>query len=186
MWTTTNLPKYCSTEIIDGASGLRYSRAEWREGVMRTFLLAGLVAMVAFSANASAQAAAEAVLTHSISTGIGTHVGTALGNATNRLAGRVAQQTSTAVPHQVITTVKPGAGGNSKVSVASTAPAPPSGNGSLIASIQGGERQPTGCAATAKAADAKAPAKAAMQNNCTAAAQAKDDHPSVVNLPAAQ
>jgi hypothetical protein len=113
------------------------------------------------------------------------HGGTALGNATNRLAGRVAQQTSTSVPHQVITTVKPGAGGKSKVPVASTAPAPLSGNGSLIASIQGGERQ-AGCAPAAKTADAKGPAKAATQNNCAPAAQAKDDHPSVVNLPAAQ
>jgi hypothetical protein len=154
---------------------------------MRTFLLAVLVATVGFSANASAQAAAEAVLTHSISTGIGTHVGTALGNATNQLAGRVAQQTSTAVPHQVITTVKPGAHGNSKAPVASTTPAQPSGNGSLIASIQGGERQATACTPATKAADAKAPAKAATQNNCVAGpAQAKDDHPSVVNLPAAQ
>jgi hypothetical protein len=152
---------------------------------MRTFLLAGLVATVAFSASASAQAAAEAVLTHSISTGVGTHVGTALGNATNRLAGRVAQQTSTAVPHQVITTVRPVVGGNLKGPVASTAPAPLSGNGSLIASIQGGERQ-AGCAPATKTADAKAPAKATTQNNCTAAAQAKDGHPSVVNLPAAQ
>jgi hypothetical protein len=154
---------------------------------MRTFLLAVLVATVGFSANASAQAAAEAVLTHSISTGIGTHVGTALGNATNRLAGQVAQQTSTAVPHQVITTVKPGARGNSKVPVASTTPAQPSGNGSLIASIQGGERQPAACTPATKTADAKAPAKAGSQaNNCAAVAQAKDDHPSIVNLPAAQ
>jgi hypothetical protein len=153
-------------------------------GFMRTFLLAVLVVTVAFSVNASAQAAAEAVLTHSISTGIGTHVGTALGNATNQLAGRVAQQTSTAVPHQVITTVKPGVRGQSTLPAASTAPTQPSGNGSLIASIQGGERQATGCA-PAKTADAKAPAKAVTQT-CAAAAQAKDDHPSVVNLPAAQ
>jgi hypothetical protein len=154
---------------------------------MRTFLLAVLVATVAFSANALAQAAAEAVLTHSISTSIGTHIGTALGNATNQLAGRVAQQTSTAVPRQVITTVKPGARGHSKVQVASTAPAQPSGNGSLIASIQGGEPKAAACAATAKSGDAKAPAKAGTQNNCSAGAvQANDDHPSVVNLPAAQ
>jgi hypothetical protein len=154
---------------------------------MRTFLLAVLVATVGFSANASAQAAAEAVLTHSISTGIGTHVGTALGNATNQLAGRVAQQTSTTVSRPVITTVKPGSHGNSKGPVVSTTPAESTGNGSLIASIQGGERQATGCAAAAKAADAKAPAKAATQNNCVAGAtQTKDDHPSVINLPAAQ
>lgn len=153
---------------------------------MRTFLLAGLVSMVALSANASAQAAAEAVLTHSISTGIGTHVGTALGNATNRLAGRVAQQTSTAVPHQATTTARPGVRGQSNTAVASTVPASPSGNGSLIASIQGGERQATGCTPATKSADANAPAKATTQNNCAAAAQIKDDHPSVVNLPAAQ
>jgi hypothetical protein len=153
---------------------------------MRTFLLAVLVATVAFSPNAAAQAAAEAVLTHSISTGIGTHVGTALGNATNRLAGRVAQQTSTAVPRQTITTVKSGARGQAKVPASSTAPATTAGNGSLIASIQGGEAQATGCAVP-KTADAKAPAGDAKQKNCAAgAAQAADVHPSVINLPAAQ
>jgi len=153
---------------------------------MRTFLLAVLVITVGFCSNAAAQAAAEAVLTHSISTGIGTHVGTALGNATNQLAGRVAQQTSTAVPRQTITTVKPGARGQSKVQAASAA-VPTTGNGSLIASIQGGEPQASGCAAVAKAADAKAPAVDAKQKNCASSAtQASDAHPSVINLPAAQ
>jgi len=155
---------------------------------MRTLLVAVLVATVQLSVNASAQAAAEAVLTHSISTGVGTHLGTALGNATNQLAGRVAQQTPSANRGPVITTVKPGARRNSKGLLVPTTPTQPDGNGSLIASIQGGGPQPTGCAATAKAeaADAKAPAKAATPSNCLAAAQAKDDHPSVVNLPAAQ
>ena len=153
---------------------------------MRTSSLAVLVATLALSVNASAQAAAEAVLTHSISTGIGTHVGTALGNATNQLAGRVAQQTPSANRAPVITTVQPGGRRNSKGLLVPTTPTQPGGNGSLIASIQGGGPQPTGCAATAKAADAKVPAVDAKQKNCAAAAQAKDDHPSVVNLPAAQ
>ena len=154
---------------------------------MRTFWLGVLVVTFAFSANAAAQAAAEAVLTHSISTAVGTHVGTALGNATNQLAGRVAQHTAATVPRQTITTVKPGARGQAKVPVASTAAAPTTGNGSLIASIQGGEAQASGCAAASKTADAKAPAVDAKQKNCAVGATAATDaHPSVVNLPAAQ
>jgi len=153
---------------------------------MRTFLLGVLVITVAFSVNAAAQAAAEAVLTHSMSTAVGTHVGTALGNATNQLAGRVAQRTATTVPRQTITMVKPGARGQSRVPATSAA-VPTTGNGSLIASIQGGEPQASGCAAVPKAADAKAPAVDAKQKNCAAGAtQATDAHPSVINLPAAQ
>src|SRR5437764_10614061 len=107
---------------------------------MRKLMLAVLagIGLIAFSANALGQAAAEAVLTHSISTSVGTHVGTALGNATNQLGGKLGRQTSTAAQRQVITTVKPGVQGKAKLPPTTATPQGPS-NGSLIASIQGGE-----------------------------------------------
>ncbi|HEV2699614.1 MAG TPA: hypothetical protein VGU90_16600 [Terriglobales bacterium] len=153
---------------------------------MRKLMLVVLAAagLIAFSANALGQAASEAVLTHSISTSIGTHVGTALGNATNQLAGKLGQQTSTAVPRQVITTVKPGAQGKAKLPPATTTPQGPS-NGSLIASIQGGEPKAATCTPAAKPTDIKAQPISAPQKNCQAPGR-DAAHPAVVNLPAPQ
>ena len=152
---------------------------------MRNLLFVALagIGLIAFSANALGQAAAEAVLTHSISTSIGTHVGTALGNATNQLAGKLGQQTSTAAPRQVMPTIKPGAQGRAKLAPAVAAPHA-AVNGSLIASIQGGEPKATACMSTPKPAD-KAQPTSAPQKNCQAPGR-DAAHPAVVNLPAPQ
>jgi hypothetical protein len=153
----------------------------------RTLLTASITAVViAFSAGAAAQATFETLMTHSVSTAVGTHAGTALGNATNALANRVAGQTATATrpnaARQTLTTRRAGATkaavGSSK-SITSPASAKPSGNGSLIASIQGGERTRPGsvCAQGAETGDAKG-----ANQSCGA----ETAHPAVINLPAPQ
>jgi hypothetical protein len=162
-------------------------------GLMRKSLLTiGIIAAaIAFSATAAAQATLETLMTHSISTTVGTHAGTALANATNALANRVANQTSATtgrtvvVPRQTVSASRRAAARQTQGQAAlatTTAPAS-SGNGSLIASIQGGEKPQTvsGCAAVATAPDAKG-----ANQNCAAPISTGDAHPSVVNLPAPQ
>jgi len=162
---------------------------------MARWILAVLAAAAVFSATALAQATLETLMTHSVSTSVGTHAGTALGRATNALAGRVAQQTSTTTSHATspptISTpqrARAAATRRSQTATASSAWAPNTplpGNGSLIASIQGGERHSTGCRTSATTGDRKSTGATASQN-CAAASPPAVDHPSVINLPAPQ
>ena len=162
---------------------------------MRRWKLTVLAALAVFSATALAQATLETLMTHSVSTSVGTHAGTALGRATNGLAGRVAQQTSTATsratsPQTISTPRHAGATATQRTQTAAPPNAwvpdkPLPGNGSLIASIQGGERHTTGCRASTKTGDAKSTGETAPQN-CAAGAPPAADHPSVINLPAPQ
>lgn len=147
----------------------------------KSLLALALTAIAAFSVPASAQATFETLMTHSVSTAVGTHAGTALGRATNALADKVGSRTSTVVPR---TTLGPqGVAAARRTRVGSTATgatsqtaATSAGNGSLIASIQGGERTNS-----APACAEKTSAAGAQAANCAPAA---DSHPSVVNLPA--
>lgn len=167
-------------EVIDRASGLRYSRAERLEALMRRWILSVMAAVAVFSASALAQATMETLMTHSVSTAVGTHAGTALGRATNALAGRVAQQTSTTTsrvgsPQTVSSPRNAAAARRGQTAATANVWAPDTplpGNGSLITSIQGGEPRTKGCTSAAK--------------NCAAATSQNVDHPSVVNLPAPQ
>jgi hypothetical protein len=177
----------------------------------RWILMAGIAgASIAFSASAFAQAVAESVLTHGLSSAAGTSAGTALGRATNQaagqLAGRLGQQTSSAAPRQVITTIRPGIQKQTKVLHPTTAaPQAASGasanGGSMIASIQGAAPQEatTVCAPTTLTSvanvDAKSiPAADEKQGNCAAKQtaptgrkdQAANSYQSVINLPAAK
>lgn len=151
---------------------------------MRKSLMITSLTALALATNALGQAAMETLMTHSISTAVGTHVGTALGNATNALANRTANQTSTsmrtgAVQHASVSAARRGNSQKANLPGSSAAPAN-NGSGSLIASIQGGEKA-SGCAANANQATANG-SQAAGQN-CDSAPGA-GSHPSVVNLPA--
>ena len=162
---------------------------------MRRSILTVLAAVAVFSATALAQATLETLMTHSVSTSVATHAGTALGRATNALAGKVAQQTSTTTSHatspQTISTPRhAGTAATRRTQTATELNAwapdtPLPGNGSLIRSIQGGERHPTDCRASAKTGEAKSTGGTALQNCAVAAPQAVD-HPPVINLPAPQ
>jgi hypothetical protein len=150
-------------------------------------ILAAVALIAVFSMSAFAQATLETLMTHSVSSAVGTHAGTALGRATNALANRVAQQTPSATSHTssaVYPSRRPGAPKTTQtVTTGATAtPAATTGNGSLIASIQGGEPRAVNCMATPKGANSK---NAGSQNSCAAATSHSADHPSVVNLPAA-
>lgn len=147
----------------------------------KSLLPLALIAVAAFSVHASAQATFETLMTHSISTAVGTHAGTALGRATNALAEKVGNRTSTVVPRtthgtQTAAAARRTRGGSTAVGTTPQTPVTSDGNGSLIASIQGGERTNSApaCAEKTSATGAQAP-------NC---APAGDSHPSVVNLPA--
>jgi hypothetical protein len=177
----------------------------------RWILMAGIAgASVVFSASAFAQAAAEAALTHGLSSAAGTSAGTALGRATNQaasqLAGKLGQQTSTAAPRQVTTTIRPGVQKQTKVLHPTTAAAQPANGwsangGSMIASIQGAAPQETttACAPTtptpAANVDAKSiPAAGEKLGNCAPKQtapigrkdQATNSYQSVITLPAAK
>jgi len=163
---------------------------------MRKAILAILALICVGSApSAFSQAAAEAILTHSMSTATETKVGTALGRATNQLAGRIAQQTSNATTRAAIHTTKPIPQKQTRAprSVVATPEQP--GSGSLIASIQGAEPQPTEvkCAPAATPSEPKnAQANsAAGKSNCSANKTAPTVHDekayqSVITLPAAK
>lgn len=146
--------------------------------------LALLASIALFSTTAVAQAALETLMTHSTSSAVTTHAGTALGNAINRAAGNMAHQTATTTG-RVITVPQTGSTARGNAARARTTnaatPAPVStpgpSNGSLIASIQGGE--PRSSAKNLKPCDATA------GPNCAASVQ-NQDHPAVVNLPAAK
>lgn len=158
---------------------------------MRKSILAALAVMAVFSASAFAQATLETLMTHSVSSAVGTHAGTVLGRATNTMANRVAQQTSTATSHVTSTVSAPRRAGVAKVRTTQTttpitaASTTTSGNGSLIASIQGGEPRTRGCTTSAKTGDTKTVA-AGSQSACAPIPRQTPDHPSVVNLPAPQ
>jgi|SRR5579864_124756 len=157
---------------------------------MRKSILFALAGMAAFSASAFAQATLETLMTHSVSSAVGTHAGTVLGRATNAMANKVAQQTPSAASHATSAFTPKRAGtAKARTTQATTpvtaAPATASGNGSLIASIQGGEPRTRGCTASAKAGDTKNVA-AASHNACAPVTRQAADHPSVVNLPAPQ
>lgn len=161
------------------------------EAPMRIFMFVPVLAgILGLSTYASAQATVETVLTHGLASSAGTGIGTTLGNATNQLAGRVGQQTSTATPRQGVTVVKGAPRTRAKVPSAGSAAQPASG--SLIASIQGGERQEGSCphqpaaAPAVKGAGEAHPTKPSHSDCRTQPAPAADAHPSVVNLPASQ
>lgn len=166
---------------------------------MRRGILTALVGVAAFSTSALAQATLETLMTHSLSTSAGTHAGTALGRATNGVADRLAHQVSTvaprtstmprqttSAPRHVGMATKAGVRRKSVLPSTTESSAQPSGNGSLIASIQGGEPHTRNCTpAIATTVDAQTPPQA--NTTCTPdASPAADAHPSVVNLPAAQ
>lgn len=166
---------------IDCELRLRYSRAESGGPMRKLLLLFWLTAaVVALSVSAAAQATFETLMTHSVSSAVGTHAGTTLGRATNALANRVAAQTpsvtsrSNAAAHRAVT---PRRGAlktvpaNSSGVAASQIPA-----GSLIASIQGGERN------VASSCSQNAGGAKTVNQTCAAAVPATDSHPSVVNL----
>lgn len=171
--------------------------------VSAVFLVCGLGMAQVF-----AQAAAESVLTHGLSStagsSLGKTLGSAMGNAASQLGGRVGQQTSTGpslrrVPAtRARTAPLPG--------VATTPGAAPS-SGSLIASIQGGTTSapaancaappnpaqvdssqhkpaPTAAAAPGTSAPPVPSPVAGPASHCRAV-QGADEHPAVVNLPAA-
>lgn len=159
---------------------------------MRTRISTALLAAVAFSTTAFAQATLETLMTHSTSSAVSTHAGTALGNAINRAAGNIAHQTATttgrvtAAPKN--TPARRAAAKAPATSAETFAPpylAPISGNGSLIASVQGGEQRSSTPSAKEKACDITT-APAAEGPSCSAAVPGPADHPSVVNLPAPQ
>lgn len=155
---------------------------------MHKSILFALAGMALFSATAFAQATLETLMTHSVSSAVGTHAGTVLGRATNVMANRVAQQTPSATSHATSAYTPKRAGiakarTTQRVTPATAAPATTSGNGSLIASIQGGEPRTKSCAASANTADTRNVA-AGSQTACAPLARQSADHPAVVNLPA--
>ncbi len=188
------LPRYC-LRIDRNGRGARATRVsltpgQWRArvrlngGLMRRWILmAGIAgASVAFSASAFAQAAGQ-------------------------LAGRLGQQTPTAAPRQVITTIRPGVQKQTKVLHAATTAQPANGGsvnsgsvngGSMIASIQGAAPQKTQAACgsvvqatTTQNADAKTTqvVSAQKQTNCAAKESGIQDanaYQSVITLPAAK
>src|SRR5207245_7485770 len=110
-------PRGVLLTLWPGRATVRLSRG----GLMRRWILMAAIAgaSVAFSASAFAQAVAESVLTHGLSSAAGTSAGIALGRPTHQaagqLAGRLGQQTSSAAPRQVITTIRPGIQKQTKV-----------------------------------------------------------------------
>lgn len=151
-----------------------------------------------------AQAAAESVLTHGLSStagsSLGKTLGNAIGNAASQLGGKLGQQTVPSVQRVPAAKAK-------TTSIPATATTPAPSSGSLITSIQGGVTSATAessnCAAPkpaetnaaqSKSTSATAPAPSAAVaatsptpapvNNCRSA-QDTDNHPAVVNLPAA-
>lgn len=152
---------------------------------MRPHISLVLLASIAlFSTTAVAQAALETLMTHSTSSAVTTHAGTALGNAINRAAGNVTHQTATATGRvtAVPQTASPARGNAARARTTNAASeaslsTPGSSHGSLIASIQGGE--PRSSAKNLKPCDVTA------GTNCAASVQ-NQDHPAVVNLPAAK
>ncbi|MBV9624314.1 MAG: hypothetical protein JOZ14_10075 [Acidobacteria bacterium] len=150
---------------------------------MRIWIL-GSAFLAATAGYAMAQAAAEAVLTHGVAATAGTSLGTALGGATSQLAGRVGQQTSTATPRSGMTVVN-GAPRSARRVASARQSKQPAATGSLIASVQGGERSESGC--SSPAAKTNTPQSSPQQADCkTQKTAASDAHPSVINLPAAK
>ena len=131
--------------------------------------------------SALGQAAVEGALTHALSGATSTAAGKALGQVGNQLAGKLGQQTSNAVTPRV-SAARPGPQKGMKAPAVATQP-PTTSNGSLIASIQGGETT------TAKTCAPQNSEKKALPETVTDCNAAKtltntDAHPSEITLPA--
>lgn len=155
---------------------------------MQTWKIAGIVAaIVALSVTLFGQAATEGALTHALSSAAGSTVGPTMGAAANRLAGRLGQRVSSAAPNHQFSTMK-NVGRTATPAQAGSAATPFSG--SLIASIQGGEAADTSCALsgnTTQTTSAEKPENpdVKVRKGCSIpTGENKDDHPSVINLPA--
>ena len=148
---------------------------------MRNLILAGFVLLVSVAV-AFSQAAVEGALTHGMAGTTSSAAGKALGQVGNQLAGRLGQQTSTAIRPSV-TVVRPGLQKIGKGPQPKIAATNGKANGSLIASIQGGEPQPSkvNCAPSQNSKDQKT---AACAGNTKPAAD--PGHPAEITLPAAQ
>ena len=151
---------------------------------MRTKIAAIIAVVMASSLTLFGQAAAEAALTQALSSAAGSTVGHAMGGAANHLAGRMGQRVpSAASAHPDSATKKV----PRKATPVQAAPAPSPLDRPLIVSIQGGEGTDTSCASAAPTPAAK-PEKpnVNVRNGCSVTtSKGSDDHPSVINLPAA-
>jgi hypothetical protein len=137
---------------------------------------------LALSGVASAQAAVEGALTHGLSGAASAGAGKALGQFGNQLAGRLGQQTSNAV-RPAVTTVRTQKAGKLPQTAAPTTTA--TSGGSMIASIQGAEPQPTkACAPEAAGKPAEDVQKQTACNKATASTLEQNAHPSEITLPA--
>jgi len=157
---------------------------------MRTQIWAiGLIlAVLACSGGAFAQAAAEAALTHGVAAGASTGLGSAFGKMENQLAGRLGQQVSTTTaPRQAVTVIRPGVQKSAKAAhVTAARTAAPAPNGSLIASIQGGEQAPA-CVPAAAPDPQTTPTPAAQKpGDCAVPSPDANQYQSVIDLPAAK
>ena len=139
---------------------------------MRTFIGHAIV-LFATCALVCAQAAVEGAMTHGMAGTTSSAAGKALGNIGDRLAGKLGQQTSTAL-NPSAPAVRTGVQKIPRVPPTKAPSMTGSSNGSLIASIQGGEAQPAPCAASK---DGKKPAPCAPK-------VADESHPSEITLPA--
>jgi hypothetical protein len=156
-------------------------------------------AVLLLSSTCFAQAVAEGALTHALSSSMASGIGTSLGKATNQLSGKVGQQVSNIAPSPRGVSTKKNQPGSLR---STTMPGPAAASASFIASIQGGETRDASCVALSAtgAPDSKTKIGASRQsadtNNerstqrsqtgCPAAASDPENHPSVVNLPAAK
>lgn len=152
-----------------------------------------IAAGLLFSSFAFGQAAVEGALTHGLSSSAGTGLGNALGHATNRLAGRVAQQTSNATARAVASGTRANqatAGPRSSANATSAQPVP---GGSMIVSIQGGEKpasreKSAACSATPRAkpspttAPTASPAAQSQPAACADSGTSIAAHPSEITV----
>ena len=131
---------------------------------------------------ASAQAAVEGALTHGLSGAASATAGKALGQIGNQLAGKLGQQTSNAV-RPAVTTVRTQKAIRLPQPTTTTTSA--TSGGSMIASIQGGEPQPTkACAPEAAGKPGQDAQKQTACNKATASTLRQTAHPSEITLPA--
>jgi len=137
---------------------------------------------LALSGVALAQAAVEGALTHGLSGAASATAGKALGQIGNQLAGRLGQQTSNAV-RPAVTNVRTQRAVRLPQTTTTTTSA--TSGGSMIASIQGGEPQPTkACAPEAAGKPAQDAQKQTACNKGTASTLEQTAHPSEITLPA--
>jgi hypothetical protein len=157
------------------------------------FAAAILGMVLVCAAEGFSQAAAESVLTHSLGSGaassLGKTLGKSVGSAAGNLGKNLGRQTTSTIPRR--TPVYTSTGPAPRSNAASIEPLKPS-NGSLIASIQGGEIQPEKCPAgkasepgSSETTAANAPVTP-VAGSCSAAEANVESHPAVVTLPAAR